>query len=114
MHRTTVWITHADHERLHELACRTRRTRSDIIRQGIELVMKASTPRTSRIEEEIVSPRVLDLPRGDWPFTATEDTLISLRNTGRTTAELAEALALTEDQILTLLQRIDAKMDEFL
>ena len=110
MHRTTVWLTHDDTEMLRGFAFRERRTMSDVIREGIRLVVEAE-PQAMADPEDIVSPRVTN-PQKDWAFTPTEEAVLSLRNGRWSPSAIASDLALTEEQVLVLFARIDRKMDE--
>jgi hypothetical protein len=109
VHRTTVWLSHEDDELLREVAFRTRRTKSDLIREAVRLIGEQHMPATRPEVDDIVSPRV-PLAFDDWIFSPTEDAVISLRNARLSPAAIAEDLALTEAQVLVLQSRIDAKL----
>ena len=110
MHRTTVWLSHDDDELLREVAFRTRRTKSDLIREGVRVIAERYGAAPAPTDpDEIVSPRVPPAV-DDWIFSPTEEAVISLRNARLTPAAIAEDLALTEAQVLVLQRRIDAKL----
>jgi Arc/MetJ-type ribon-helix-helix transcriptional regulator len=110
MHRTTVWLTHDDAEQLRDFACRTRRTMSDVIREGIRLVADSHDEGQPAAPEEIVSPRVR-LATDDWMFTPTEEAVLMLRRR-YTIGQMAAELALTEAQVERVLEIIRAKEQE--
>jgi DNA-binding CsgD family transcriptional regulator len=110
MHRTTVWLRHDDDELLREVSFRTRRTKSDLIREAVRLICERyAAPTTPADPDEIVSPRVLPVA-DDWIFTPTEEAVISLRGARLSPAAIAEELVLTESQVLVLMGRIDDKL----
>jgi hypothetical protein len=107
MRRTTVWLRDQEIAALRVASKRTRRTQSDLIREGIFMV-------TRQFREHPPEPAADSdgtPPRGEW-FTPQEHTCICLTNAGYTVPQLARELRVSEDETMALLRSAKRKMDQ--
>ena len=108
MRRTTVWLRDTEIALLREAATATRRTQSDLIREGIFLVTR---PRNEPSQRRAEDPPAT-LPSIDW-FTREEDRCISLMNAGYSIADLGRELRISYEEVLATIASIHRRFAQF-
>jgi len=104
--KTSVYLTDGDLRALRRTARRLGRSQSDMIREGIR--------RVSRDGAAPLSPDAPELDEADFELlTHTEGAAVSLRNAGRTTAEIARELGIPPPAARLVLRSIDRKLRSF-
>jgi hypothetical protein len=106
MRRTTVWLRDQEIAALRTACNRTRRTQSDLIREGIFMITRQFGEHSPEAADSDDTPQ-----RMEW-FTRQEHTCISLTNAGYTVPQLARELRVSEQETMALLQSAKRKMDQ--
>jgi hypothetical protein len=108
MKRTTVWLRDTEIALLREAARSTRRTQSDLIREGIFLVTRARHEPGHKGADDPPARHAMA-----ESFTREEDRCISLMNAGYSIPDLGRELRISFEEVLAAIASIHRKLARF-